>query len=221
MCIIVYKPCGIKMPRKADLRKCFEANPHGAGLMWAEGGWVHIRKGFMDFDSFYKTISRKDWTSVPMVIHFRITTQGGVQKGLTHPFPVTGTYEGMRMLGLKARCAIAHNGIIGTTSDGAKDHNDTMRFVKDFAYPVLKENRYSDPDGVLSKGLGDIAFGSRLAIMFGDGKVELTGTWHKRGDGCMYSNLLAFANEPKSKQSIHWMGCDDDDWGCWGDWDRR
>lgn len=205
MCVIVYKPEGKALPSMADLRRCFEANPDGAGFMWPAGGWVHIRKGFMDWDGFYKAISKRDFTGVPLVIHFRITTQGGVQEGLTHPFPVTGEYGAMRSLMQKARCGLAHNGVIALTSDGARDHSDTMRFVKDFAHPLLKAKGFWDPDGTISQGLGKIAYGSRLAIMTADGSVRLTGEWHERADGCMYSNLYAF---PKELYSF-------DKWGGW------
>lgn len=214
MCVIVYKPQGNKLPSMKDLKACFEANPHGAGLMWAETGSVHIRKGFMTWEAFKTALAqRAKWDDVPLVIHFRITTQGGVKPGLTHPFAVCGSYDGMAALSVSCEMGIAHNGIIATTSDGAKDHNDTMRFIRDFAYPVMKIHRYADSDGVLAKGLGDICSGSRLAIMHGDGQIDLTGHWEKRKDGCSYSNLNAFPNEASKMYARRrywddWGGCD-------------
>lgn len=150
MCVIVYKPAASKMPSLDDLRKCFEANPDGAGLMWpGDDGYVHIRKGLMTWDAFESAVLSRDFAGKPVVFHFRISTQGGIQPGLTHPFPVCGSYEAMRSLCVKSRMGLAHNGIIGLTSDGSKDHNDTMRFVKDFAEALKsKESRRIVDSGV-------------------------------------------------------------------------
>ena len=49
MCIIVAKEIGIEMPSMETLERCFQANPDGAGFMWADGKMVHIRKGFMEY----------------------------------------------------------------------------------------------------------------------------------------------------------------------------
>lgn len=210
MCVIVYKPAASKMPSLDDLRKCFEANPDGAGLMWpGDDGYVHIRKGLMTWDAFESAVLSRDFAGKPVVFHFRISTQGGIQPGLTHPFPVCGSYEAMRSLCVKSRMGLAHNGIIGLTSDGSKDHNDTMRFVKDFAYPVYKASGFHDQDGTLGSGLGDIAMGSRLAIMAGDGSVWLEGDWQER-NGCYYSNLYAFRERFQAWER-----------GGWGYWKKQ
>lgn len=203
------------MPKEADLRKCFENNPDGAGLMWPENGAVLIRKGFMTWADFKAFALSKNLKNKPVVMHFRITTQGGVQPGLTHPFPVTGEYAEMRQTSARAPMGIAHNGIIRATSDGASDHNDTMRFIRDIAYPVFRSHHWKDADGVLSEVLGQAASGSRLAIMSADGKVTLTGHWSKRADGCMYSNMLPFADELRAQSSDSWRNRISPNW--WDD----
>jgi hypothetical protein len=47
MCIAVYKRVGVKMPSDKILETCFENNSDGAGYMFAHGGKVNIKKGFM------------------------------------------------------------------------------------------------------------------------------------------------------------------------------
>ena len=74
MCIIINKIRGLEKPSKETLKNCWDSNPDGAGVMWNEEGKVHIRKGFMDFDSFYKfTETIQNPTEKGIVYHFRIT----------------------------------------------------------------------------------------------------------------------------------------------------
>ena len=56
MCIIVYKPIGIDLPDKKTLETCFENNPDGAGFMYRKGREIRIRKGYMNFLSFYRAL---------------------------------------------------------------------------------------------------------------------------------------------------------------------
>ena len=56
MCIIVYKPKGASLPSKDTLQTCWENNPHGAGIMWADGSNVRIQKGFMSWDAFDRAL---------------------------------------------------------------------------------------------------------------------------------------------------------------------
>ena len=74
------------MPSQKDLIQCFKHNPDGAGYMLPINDKVVIRKGFMTFEEFKKDINKVvkdnhiDPTETPIVLHFRISTQGGVQK---------------------------------------------------------------------------------------------------------------------------------------------
>jgi hypothetical protein len=52
MCIIVYKPKGIELPKEDILKNCFDNNADGAGYMYAHKGKVLIHKGFMDWEDF-------------------------------------------------------------------------------------------------------------------------------------------------------------------------
>ena len=56
MCIIAIKPKNIDLPNKEYLENCFINNDDGAGFMYTKNNKVYIYKGYMDFDSFYKSV---------------------------------------------------------------------------------------------------------------------------------------------------------------------
>ena len=116
MCIIVYKPKGASLPSKDTLRTCWENNPHGAGIMWADGSNVRIQKGFMSWDAFDRALdevtSKLDVVATPMALHFRIATHGAVKPGCCHPFAVKDSYERMRQTHISADVGFMHNGTL-------------------------------------------------------------------------------------------------------------
>ena len=92
MCVVVYKPKNKKMPKEDRLLSCFISNPDGAGYMFQNGKNVTIKKGFMTFNEFYKSLMQ-DYNKVgkrsDFVLHFRISTQGGVNKPCCHPYKIS------------------------------------------------------------------------------------------------------------------------------------
>lgn len=202
MCIAIYKKSGIKAPSNDILKRCFNKNPQGAGYMYVDKSIdkVIIRKGFMNFNEFindYKSTIKNPF-DIDIVYHFRISTQGGINKELCHPFPLVDNYDDMRKLNFKADCAIAHNGIIELTSEryyqgfglqygtrGAS-YNDTMTFIKDYLSLIIdNQNWYNDKNKckLIEKLIGN----SRLAILDKTGHCELIGNWIL-DDGIYYSN---------------------------------
>lgn len=201
MCVIVYKPVGINEPAKEILKNCFIANPHGAGYMLALNDKVHIRKGFMTFNEFYSdyqefiTSNHIDVEKTAIVYHFRITTQGGVQKELCHPYPICNSYEKMRKLNSTCDIALAHNGIIRIACEYAYNrilrYNDTMTFIKDYASLIINNDLFFAKNKSKIQLLENLIDGSRLAIMNKLGYVKLIGKFIEM-DGCYYSNSSAF-----------------------------
>lgn len=202
MCIILYKPQGIKLPNKQVLETCFHNNPDGAGFMFNYKGQVHIRKGFMDFSSFEEnlkaTLKYIDEVKTPMVLHFRITTQGGTNQACTHPFPLSRNMSDLRQLQCVSEIGVAHNGIISLTTEygggyygyssyQAKkiDYSDTMKFITDYLSLIIKTPKYYKDDDTLEliERLAD----SKLAILDSNGHCELIGHFIK-DDGIYYSN---------------------------------
>ncbi|MCB1210337.1 MAG: hypothetical protein KDK97_13465 [Verrucomicrobiales bacterium] len=84
MCVILVCPENVR-PKPAVLYACHEANPHGAGVAWREGGRVRWQKNLSAGEVM--TLTRK--LEGEVVIHFRWASVGGVDPRLCHPFPVT------------------------------------------------------------------------------------------------------------------------------------
>ena len=101
MCVVVYKPKNKEMPSEKTLLDCFLANPDGAGYMFQKDNKVKIKKGFMTFKAFYDSLV-KDYAetgkNTDYVLHFRISTQGGVNKPLCHPYPVSKNMDDLKQL---------------------------------------------------------------------------------------------------------------------------
>lgn len=203
MCVIVYKPVGQNEPTISILEKCFKINPDGAGYMLPLNNKVVIRKGFMTFEEFKKDYydfiykNEIDVVKTPIVYHFRITTQGGVKRELTHPYPICDTYEEMRKCVNTCDIALAHNGVISLTSQNwyyrkeQPTYNDTMTFIKDYASLLIANNLYFASHKNTCILLERLIGASRLAIMNKLGYVKLIGEFVKR-DGIFYSNNHVF-----------------------------
>lgn len=189
MCVIAFKPNNIAFPSDTILKNCFNNNPDGAGFMYAYKGVVHIQKGYETWEKFKAALDKArklTGDNVPYVMHFRIATQG-YEKTMTHPFPLSSSYKNLKKLKYDANIAIAHNGILDLTSDGAKDYSDTMKFIADYLTLIIRTyNWYKDDrTKLLIERLID---GSRLAILDKHGHCELMGEGWVEDDKIFYSN---------------------------------
>ena len=198
MCIIVYKPAGVQLPGEKILKNCFVSNDDGAGFMIPFKSQILIKKGFETFENFYKNAKKFIKTEEPAVIHFRISTQGGVKPELTHPYPLCTYYEKMKQLKVLCDTGIAHNGVISLTSEGRTydyktktytdlPYNDTMKFIKEYASLIIQNTEfYKNKNNIeLLKKLCN----SKLAIMTKDKHVQLIGDFILDDDTkCYYSN---------------------------------
>ncbi len=206
------------MPDIHDIKACFNANKDGAGYMLPINNKVVIRKGFMNVKSFIKDLvnvakdNDLDMTKIPLIMHFRISTQGGVNQALTHPFPLCDNYANMRKLDNECDIGVAHNGIISLCSDyGYKygsydyktktwskvkvpDYNDTMTFIKDYMSLIVGNDLYFGKNANKVKLTEKLIGYSKLAIMNRKGYVTLIGDFYDR-NGIKYSNLHAFPSE--------------------------
>ena len=84
MCVILVCPDENARPTRDVLEACHEANPHGAGMAWREGGKVRWMKN-LDVDDAEALLEELDGE---VVIHFRWASVGGIDADLCHPFPV-------------------------------------------------------------------------------------------------------------------------------------
>lgn len=207
MCIIVYKPEGVSFPAKSVLKTCFNCNPDGGGYMFAADGKVHIIKGLMSFNMFYKSLQKTRAAygeNIPYVLHFRISTQAGQRPDCTHPFPLSANMDDLRKLNNQCNIGIAHNGIISLTSSGYSrivTYNDTMKFITDYLTLIINDKQYYRNKNtlLLIERLAD----SRLAILDDSGHCEIIGEGWIKDNGIYYSNqsYKTIAPSKKSKKS--------------------
>ena len=193
MCIIVAKEKGVNMPTKEILRNCFNNNSDGAGLMFVKDGKVSIRKGFMDFNDFYDYVQKLDKVhglkNHAVVMHFRISTQGLVDGGNCHPFPITNNEEIIRKENVNTTLGMAHNGIISDFSDYKSkkgDLNDTQLFIKECVSVIYRYDKYFYKHKDVLNMLSKIA-GSKLCFLDTDENITLIGEFTKF-NGVHYSN---------------------------------
>lgn len=193
MCIIVYKPKGIKMPDRKTLKTCWTNNPDGAGYMYPSNNQVIIKKGFMSFDEFHKNLIYdylRYGVGTDFVMHFRISTQGGVNKQCCHPFPLSKDMNDLKCTRAKSKIGVAHNGIIDLTTEyysvrSTITYSDTMKFITDYLSLIIKDNNFYKDDDTLE--LIERLAESKLAIMDGTGHTTLIGKFEK-DNGVYYSN---------------------------------
>lgn len=194
MCVIIHKPNERSVPAWV-LRKCFDANPHGAGYMYASGGEVYGRKGFMSVDELLRSLkdcglaTREGLVKAgELVLHFRRATHGGRSSGNTHPFPASRKVKDLTALRWRGSVGVAHNGVIAGTGAGASTSlSDSQEFIRQvLSGPGLLASLRAGDKGV--RELLDLATrGSRLLILWGDGHSLRTGDWTV-ASGITFSN---------------------------------
>ena len=182
MCIIAVKPIGMEMFPKETIENMFQRNHDGAGIMWAEDGKVHIKKGFMKVESFLEFVdSRNDWKNIPVVAHFRIGTAGPNDELNCHPYPVRqeNTVE------CDCELAMVHNGILsGYNPPFGSRLNDTQVFINTVINKLPK--KFYKNDAIVKLISGSIGT-SKLTFLDGDGNITCIGNFIKDG-GYKYSN---------------------------------
>lgn len=206
MCIIVSKERGIEMPSKEILKNCFNYNSDGAGLMYVTNGKVNIVKGFMTFNSFYSYIEKLekayDMKEKAIVMHFRISTQGNVDEGNCHPYPITRDEKKLRTTNIRTDIGMAHNGIISLYSRSKGKLNDTQLFVKECVSTLKRLNKGFYKDYHTMKLLDTIA-GSKLCFLDANEDIYYVGNFIE-DDGIKYSNTTykSFYRYPKYSSYI-------------------
>jgi predicted glutamine amidotransferase len=113
MCIIAVQPKGKKISRKT-LQNCWNNNEDGAGLMYSVNGEIIVKKELHSFDKFMQYKQEADKHNVNIVIHFRISTSGGVNLLNCHPFKVNNNLH------------FCHNGMLDIIVPKNSTINDTQ-----------------------------------------------------------------------------------------------
>lgn len=191
MCVIVQKPQNIDLPDDDILKKCFEKNPHGSGILLfrKDSNILEIHKGMMTFDDFKKTfdslnIQKED----EAVFHFRITTSGGTSAENCHPFPISALINQLKATEITTPRAFVHNGILGNGDETLKI-SDTQKFVRD----VMSRDEISNflDDEEVQKYIEKLAgYGNKFYVADAEKKVfKRFGNWTE-DSGLYFSNML-------------------------------
>lgn len=187
MCIIITKKQGIELPNKNTLKNCEENNPHGCGIaLWKQGRKeVYIKKDFKNYKKLYNFLIDNVKKEDVLIIHFRIATDGLIDKGNRHPFPLTKNIKLLRKINLLCNYAVAHNGILNRWS-GHEKYSDTQKFIFNvLSEPLIKNNLQNKTIQELITGyLGK----DKLAILTCEGNLYLFGDWIEENNGLLFSN---------------------------------
>lgn len=170
MCIIIFKPAGVKLPDEYMRHKCEVSNPHGFGF--ATPTRVFHSMNRLDFENNLVEHVKVD---EPCIIHCRIATHGSIRKSNCHPF-----------VDLESGVSFAHNGILDIEPIGDKTDSETA-FITRFV-PVIRE--YGIMSRELAAAVREVIGSSRFVFMDSAGHVAMFGKWFTRmGDGCHYSHI--------------------------------
>lgn len=166
----------------------WKANQDGCGYMFARNGIVEIHKGFMTFNDFYRAIKSESFSDEdPVVYHFRISTQGGINAEMTHPFPLCSDLKMMSALDVYCDIGIAHNGIIPlTSSQYEKKYSDTALFVANYLSRLIRSEADLLDDFTLDM-ISALAR-SKLAILSKSGEIYTIGNFIEQ-NGILLSNV--------------------------------
>jgi glutamine amidotransferase len=183
MCIAILSPKGTQLS-KESLSNCWLNNYNGAGFMYNDDNNVmRVVKELKDFEKFYKKYEniRKKFPNSTMLIHFRISTHGIINKANCHPFKVNNAL------------GFIHNGVIHDVEEDDK-YSDTNMFNR----TVLRKIPGLNVNLLNSKGMkklvGELIGRSKLVFMDNENNysIILGSTNDNKGhwgdDGVWYSN---------------------------------
>lgn len=181
MCVVIVKTAEQKKPSKEFLKKAWDKNSDGAGIMYNKDNKVYIEKGFMTFDKFWKRASKLE-DNMSIVYHFRIATHGARDKKGTHPFPITKNDTFLQQQFVKTNVGVAHNGIISLTSNYPKEKNkynlsDTQLFIRDYLTTLTQlPNWYNSEivDNIIASLIGN---SNKIAMLYKNGAIKLYGNF--------------------------------------------
>jgi len=203
MCIIVFADKGVALPDMETLGRCWDKNPHGAGIAYLnENKLWSVEKGLMSWKHFRKTLNNLELDDeVSVLIHFRYATAGKKTKdgkphpGCTHPFIVSNEINDLMKLKYETPIIAAHNGVL---QSGLVEMSDSQKWVMRYIYPLRK---YVDDDEDIQQLMNILMDADDTAVGYKDNSrwfyadkdsIKLFGKWtlnedEKYGKGVYYS----------------------------------
>ena len=116
-----------------QLKNCFNRNKDGAGFAYPKDGEVVIEKGFFNFDTFlkrYREVEKECDNN--MLIHFRISTAGLVDKTNCHPHRINN------------KLVMIHNGVLRIDVPKNSKVSDTVLYCKRYLKQLPKGFTHND-----------------------------------------------------------------------------
>ena len=174
MCVIMASDTA--KPTQAMMEAGWDKNPYGAGVAWQEKDkkgaiWMRWVKGITDVKDVIKLVAERT-LGEPLVVHFRIPTEGLGDISLTHPFPVSLEVP-LDFEGKTRNTLLFHNGGWGNWRNFSLE-------------TAQKAGRKLPPDGMLSDsrmmawnvdfyGKGILQLIGEKVILFGPQGIESFG----------------------------------------------
>jgi predicted glutamine amidotransferase len=140
-------------------KNSLKANPDGFGMAYIEKGKIKVFRSLSDnFKSLYgRYLKVYNSNEYPIMLHFRISTSGGVNLENCHPFYIS------------KNVVFCHNGIINNW--GTKTMSDTRHFNRDIL------SNFSDKDLIHNKSLTELISGyidfSKFIILDNNGDFNI------------------------------------------------
>lgn len=218
MCQIILNTQGI-LP-KEQLFNSFENNSDSAGIAYIKNGKVVIEKIIpegnvlrqTDHDRLYNMYlsARNLHDKMPVLIHTRIATGGGVNKENAHPYRVSPTM------------AFAHNGIISELSFSKSKYCDTWHLNSFFKRLYKSSPDFLEDDAVYAIIEALLGTSNKLAFIFADGSYEIIGekygswsddnhTWYSNNSHCQVSGFVWYGNTRKPRAGTKGFNLWDDE----------
>lgn len=218
MCIIIQKPKGKVVPH-VHLHACVRNNPHGWGLMAADGEGKHI--SLKDHKAPSSTqlarLINEELSDHEVMLHLRYNTKGTTSLRNAHPFPVL--WE--KTDGVELR--MFHNGTIydygpkHNTPEADKWESDTRKFVRTFVRPLFTRLNYTSASDILEDDFvrkilqSEVGEHSKNVLAFMDGKgksyyINKGANGGVEWDGVYYSNTYSLDpehREPAPQTRLH------------------
>lgn len=182
MCVAVTLLPGAELTQD-EIVKMGNANGDGFGFAWAEGGVVNWWKS-ISYDADYFTWIVSEKKEFPRFVHFRLSTVGGIDLELCHPFEV----------GPNAACAFRGTG------NKVLMHNGHWSRAGDIFDILKKEDILPDKgpwsDTRIAAFLASYdedwltTVTGKVATLDGDGNIKLVGYWDELRSGIKVSNKV-------------------------------
>ena len=110
MCVIM--AFDDQFPTDEILKNASAMNGDGGGLAYIKDGKVHWEKGMHVTGEYIQECIKQESIQLPIIVHFRIATHGGVNSELCHPFAISAEDgEDLADAGYDEAGVLFHNGI--------------------------------------------------------------------------------------------------------------